>query len=32
VIAHPGAAFVMQQVKRDVLAMCSGMNADGDRH
>jgi hypothetical protein len=31
-IAHARAAFIMQQVKRDIPAMCSGMNADGDRH
>jgi len=31
-IAHARAAFFMQQVKRDVLAVCRGMDADRDRH
>jgi hypothetical protein len=31
-IAHARAALVVQQVKGDVFAFCSGMNANGDRH
>jgi hypothetical protein len=31
-IAHARAALVVQQVKGNVFAFCSGMNANGDRH
>jgi hypothetical protein len=30
--AQRRAAFIMQQVERHVLAMCRGMNADGNSH
>ena len=32
VTAHARAAFFMQQVKRNVLAVCRGMDADRDRY
>jgi hypothetical protein len=31
-IAHSRAAFIVQQVERDVLAFGRGMDADRDRH